>query len=386
MDLVDRFRTTFAHEEPDHVPSFVQGIMNGFIDQWMTAYEEEIEWEQVVLTPTKDVTVHCHLGFESSWCGFASPPVMVSEAARAACTAANEALTPAERAQGYRITQQGTLRRTVTLPNGNPHTWMVEGTLDTREKWETFHEGYAVGELPETAVDLYDESMEKALAHDHLLVPTTGLLMEPLIATVGILGIAKLTRKDPAFFRHVCDQIFAVSWKRMEGLCQTRAPIICVPDDCAFKGRPILKPEQYRQFIIPYLKRLVDAAHKAGKKIFLHSDGFIAPYYPYFVEIGLDGHQSLEPVAGMDLAHLKETYAGRFVLIGNVDSSRLLPYGSPEEVARVTRETIQAGAPGGGYVFSPCTDLTDACTLRNVEVMMETYRKNRDYPIARPPA
>ncbi|GAB4319352.1 MAG: hypothetical protein Kow0069_22830 [Promethearchaeota archaeon] len=381
MDLIERFLTTFDHEEPDRVPSFVQGVMPGFMDQWLAKYEESIEDEDVVLTPVKDVTLHVHLGFDSSWCGVAGPKVTVSEDARMACERANEALSPEQRVAGYHVTQAGTLRKTTILPNGRPHSWMVEGTLTTREAWESFYDGYHVGDPPANAVDLLDKSLEAALAKGHLLVPSVGLLVEALLASVGVLGIAKFSRRDPSFFRRVCATIAEVSVKKMKVVADSKAPLVVIPDDCAFKGRPIMSPHAYEEFVLPHLKEVVRIVHAAGKKVFLHSDGYVEPYYPLFDKAGLDGHQSLEPAAGMDLAALKEKWGDRFVLIGNLDCSRLLPLGSPGEVVAATRECLKVGAPGGGYVFSPCTDLTDACKLSNVEAMMAAFKKYGKYPV-----
>ncbi len=380
MDTLERFLTVFRHEEPDHVPTFVQGVMNLFTQQWLEKYEDGLSDEQVVLTAVKDVTLHCHLGFESSWCGISTPGQRWGERAEAACRKANEDLDPEMKAQGYSINQAGTLRRTTILPNGELHGWMVEGTLDTEEKWEAFYEDYYVTEINQVAVDAYDQAMPVALAHNHLLIPSTGLLMEPLIATVGVLGIGKFCRRNPKYFEEILDTLMQAPLKRIEALCQTQAPIIVMPDDCAYKGRPIMSPANYERFIIPRMQQMVDRAHQAGKKIFLHSDGFIEPYYPLFIKIGLDGHQSLEPAAGMDLKHCKETYGDDFVLIGNIDSSRLLPYGSTDEVVAATKQCLRDGAPGGGYVLSPCTDLTDSCTLANAEAMMAAWKKYGHYP------
>ncbi len=379
MNVIDRFLKTFAHEEPDHVPSFVQGIMEGFIEQWARKYDTDDADIEPILTPLKDCTVHVHLGFESSWCGFPGPSVTVSEIAKKACQRANERLPADQKALGYSIAQNGSLRRTTILPNGRPHGWQVEGTLNTRELWEDFYDGYAVGNMPANSADLFNQSLKEAVKHDFLVIPSTGLLSEPLIGSVGIGGMGRFARKDPAFFRQVLDTLMKPTYAKMAVMCESDAPLIIVPDDCAYKGRPIMSPAMYEAFILPHLKRMVDMAHRVGKKIFLHSDGFIEPYYPLFIKIGLDGHQSLEPAAGMDLKHLKQTYGDMLVLIGNMDCSRLLPYGTSAEVGAVAKKCLEDGKSGGGYVFSPCTDLTDSCTLENAETMMKVYKEYRVY-------
>src|SRR5271157_1553196 len=372
MDVLERFLTVFDHEEPDHVPSFVQGMMEGFIEQWARKYDTDEADFEPILTPVKDCTIHVRLGFESSWCGFPGANATVSEAAQDACRRANENLPAEQKAMGYHIDQNGSLRRATILATGRSHGWQVEGVLNTREKWEEFYDGYNVGEVQSNAADIYNQSLEIALRSDFLPIPSVGLLSEPLIGSVGIGGMGRFGRKDPAFFRKILDTIIQPSYAKMAAICESDAPLVIIPDDCAYKGRPIMSPAMYEEFILPYLKHMVDMGHKAGKKVFLHSDGFIEPYYPLFIKIGLDGHQSLEPAAGMDLAHLKEAFGNKLVLIGNIDSSRLLPFGTPEEVTAVVKKTIEDGKPGGGYVFS-------SCTLENVEVMMQTYKQCRDY-------
>ncbi|MBD3353660.1 MAG: hypothetical protein GF364_19405, partial [Candidatus Lokiarchaeota archaeon] len=97
---------------------------------------------------------------------------------------------------------------------------------------------------------------------------------------------------------------------------------------------------------------------------------------------GFHGVESLEPMAGMNLKHLKEKYGDKLCLIGNIDVSQLLPYGSREDVIKAVKKCIKDAAEGGGYILSPCTDLTDSCKLENVETMIAATKKYGKYPIA----
>ncbi|MFX0101793.1 MAG: uroporphyrinogen decarboxylase family protein, partial [Candidatus Hodarchaeota archaeon] len=235
------------------------------------------------------------------------------------------------------------------------------------------------GEIPDSAVDQVNEAYEMGLQNDFLIIPSTGLLMEPLIGSIGIDSFAKYARSN--FLEKICKTLMIVPYKRMDFLCKTDVPVIIIPDDCAYKGRPIMSPRMYKKFIIPHFGGMIKKAHAAGKLVVFHSDGVVEPYYNALIEVGLDAHQSLEPVAGNDLGAIKEKYKGRLSFIGNMDSSRLLPYGTKEQVIEATKKCLRDGAPDGGYMFSPCTDLTDSCKLENAEVMMETYKKYRNYPI-----
>ncbi len=46
-----------------------------------------------------------------------------------------------------------------------------------------------------------------------------------------------------------------------------------------------------------------------------HSCGFIDKLLPHMVEAGLNGIQGLEPAAGVDLAHLKETLGDKVAFL-----------------------------------------------------------------------
>ena len=220
-----------------------------------------------------------------------------------------------------------------------------------------------------------------SLKKPHLLIPTCGIIMEPMISMLDMGKMSYFARRKPQFFRKVIDFIMEPQLAKFKLMCESDAPILMTPDDCAYKGRPILSPAHYKEFIIPQMKKMIDMAHKAGKLQIFHSDGYVEPYYNDFIEIGLDAHQSLEPTANMDLATIKAKYGDKISLIGNMDCSILLPFGTPQEVIESTKQTLKAGMPNGGYMFSPCTDLTDSCKLKNVEAMMATWKKYNNYPV-----
>ncbi len=90
--------------------------------------------------------------------------------------------------------------------------------------------------------------------------------------------------------------------------------------------------------------------------------------------------ESLEPMAGMDLKSLKETYGDDLCLIGNIDVSQLLPFGSKEDVVNAVKECIM-DAGDDGYILSPCTDITNSCKVENVLTMISAAKKYGKYPL-----
>ena len=62
----------------------------------------------------------------------------------------------------------------------------------------------------------------------------------------------------------------------------------------------------------------------------------------------------------------------RLCIIGNINSSVTLPYGTPDEVAAEVREAIEIAAPGGGYILASDHSLHDGIPVENCLTMMRT--------------
>ena len=61
--------------------------------------------------------------------------------------------------------------------------------------------------------------------------------------------------------------------------------------------------------------------------------------------------------------------------------SELLPYGSTDQVVEAVKTCIRDAGNGGGYILSPCTDLTNSCKVENVLTMIQTAQKYGKYPL-----
>jgi uroporphyrinogen decarboxylase len=83
----------------------------------------------------------------------------------------------------------------------------------------------------------------------------------------------------------------------------------------------------------------------------------------------------------MDLAKVKAAHGDRICLIGNINASETLPYGSAEEIEREVIAALRIAAPGGGYVL--CSDHSLHCGIpvSNVMAMLDAARRYGRYPL-----
>lgn len=166
-----------------------------------------------------------------------------------------------------------------------------------------------------------------------------------------------------------------------ERMVKAGVDVVVLGDDYANNRAPLISPKHFREFILPGLKRAVDNAHAAGAYVVKHTDGNIMPIIDMIIETGIDAINPLEPVAGMDIRHIKQKYGDRVAIIGNIDCGRLLCHAPAEEVRQVTRETINVAAPGGGFCLSSSNSIHSSVNPENYYAMVETLRQYGDYPL-----
>jgi uroporphyrinogen decarboxylase len=148
-------------------------------------------------------------------------------------------------------------------------------------------------------------------------------------------------------------------------------------DYCLNSG-PFLRPEKFRQLVTPYLTRLIREQREMGFYVIKHTDGNIMPILDDLVGSGPHALHSIDPQAGVDLAEVKRLVGDRVALIGNVNSG-LLSSGSDAEVIASCRYALQAGMPGGGYIYSTSNCVYTGMPLSRYELMLDVWRREGWY-------
>ena len=153
---------------------------------------------------------------------------------------------------------------------------------------------------------------------------------------------------------------------------------IAVEGDLAGSTNLIMSPGDFKKYIKPYLIRIVEHAHKKGLMIIKHSDGNIWPILDDLVEAGFDGIHPIQPQC-MDIGEVKKHLGDRACIIGNIDCQELLPEGTPDEVDKVVKDTIEIAAPGGGYIISSSNSIHPGVRPENYIAMVEAVHKYGKY-------
>jgi uroporphyrinogen decarboxylase len=159
------------------------------------------------------------------------------------------------------------------------------------------------------------------------------------------------------------------------------ADFVFTGDDYSSGLAPFMSPETFRELLHPGLKRVVKGFHDCGLPVIKHTDGNVMPLMDMIVEAGFDCLDPIDPLGGMDMAHMKRAYGQSFALKGNVNCATTLVNGSAEEVVSETLGVIRAAAAGGGLIVSSSNSIHSSVAPLNYLAMLSTIKAYGRYPI-----
>jgi len=84
----------------------------------------------------------------------------------------------------------------------------------------------------------------------------------------------------------------------------------------------------------------------------------------------------------MDPRELKQEFGEKLSFWGGgVDTQRVLPFGTADEVRQNVRERFKIFGPRGGFVFNTLHNVQAGIPVENLLALYETVEECRNYPI-----
>lgn len=186
---------------------------------------------------------------------------------------------------------------------------------------------------------------------------------------------------NPRLVESIMDRVVELKmafWERALAKVGEYVDVVMEADDVAGQDRMLISPDTFRTVLKPRYARLFSSIkEKTRAKLFLHSCGAVREVLWDFVECGVD---ILNPVqksaSGMDLLELKREFGRDLVFWGGgVDTQRVFGAGTPGEVRDDVRRSIEALAPGGGFVFATVHNTQANVPPENFMAMWETLQE-----------
>lgn len=133
----------------------------------------------------------------------------------------------------------------------------------------------------------------------------------------------------------------------MEKWAQTDVDGLMMMDDWGSQRSLLINPTAWVAIFKPMYKDYIDIAHKYGKKMFMHSDGYTMQIIPHLIELGLDAFNT--QIFCMEIEQLSQ-FKGKITFWGEIDRQHLLPHGSIAEVEAAVERVYKALWHKGGCI------------------------------------
>jgi hypothetical protein len=145
-------------------------------------------------------------------------------------------------------------------------------------------------------------------------------------------------------------------------------------EDWGTQENLMISPALWREIFKPRYQSVFDAVHSAGWHVWLHSDGHINTIIEDFLGLDVDVLNLQQPlVNGID--EIGKRFAGRVCFESTCDIQKTLPFGSPDEIRKESRQLLDKWAtPKGGFILSVDENAVDLqFPKENVALMVETF-------------
>lgn len=217
-----------------------------------------------------------------------------------------------------------------------------------------------------------EATVEWARARDKFMIVGELSLFEPAQALRGMADLLADIVAEPERAIAIIDRLTEYSLATIGEFARYRPDGFRIIDDWGTQNQLMINPDIWRQLFKPRYKRLIDAVHNLGAKVYWHTDGYTLDIVPDFIELGVDLLHIQAPV--MDYETLASLTRRKICLLAEPDRQWLLPRGTPEQVDKEVEKIVRAFAvPEGGLIAHGAIE--PDVPIANVEALFRAFER-----------
>jgi uroporphyrinogen decarboxylase len=359
LTALERINTVLDGDVPDRVPTLCLGSDFKFMDLFMRSpyalTEEDLNFfDKAGLSPRFLHTQYLLAKF--------SPPSIYPNGLDAKVDLCWEIVDGIQPKKGEDpdtlLTANGQIFKFIINDEGTPSYWYTGPALNSKEKIKECWEHPEDFKVDKNRFKVLSKNRKKMKKFDIVVAQGFGGPFENCILGIGLSTFAKLARKEPEIIKKHLDFMWEnYQKKNMKYLLRTKPDIVMIGNDIGYNDGLQLPLKQWQGFFKPILRRYVNMIHDAEIKVILHCCGAIEELFPDFIELKIDGVESLQPTIN-NLDRYKKKYP-EITLLGTIDDTGLLVNGTPEEVRCDIQNKIKTLGKNGGYIPGPTNWLLD---------------------------
>lgn len=187
---------------------------------------------------------------------------------------------------------------------------------------------------------------------------------------MGELKLFYLYHDDPLLIKDICEHLCNLWIAMSEELTSSiDFDLACFWEDMSGKQGSLIGPKTFKEFMLPYYKRLISFLKSRGIGLFLvDTDGDVSELIPLFIQAGINVMYPFEQQAGNDLIEIRKKYP-KFRMLGGFDKNSI--YKGREKIERELEKMSYIISEGGYIPF--CDHLVPPnCSWENFKY----YRNN----------
>jgi uroporphyrinogen decarboxylase len=254
-----------------------------------------------------------------------------------------------EEDEGSRVIRDsaGVVQRESTRGSSIPH--FLEYPVKTREDWESFKERLQADDAGRYPQD-WGDVVTRLRRRDYPVTIGAGGFFGNLRNILGFELLMHTYYDDPAWI-HEMNEFFLTFWQRVmeRALREVEVDAATMWEDMAYRNGPLISPAMFREFMLPYYKRMTGFLRDHGVDIVIvDSDGDMTLLLELFVEGGVTAMLPFEARAGMNILKVRREFGERMAIIGGIDKHELA-----KDRAAIDRELLTKLPPllaTGGFV------------------------------------
>jgi uroporphyrinogen-III decarboxylase len=145
---------------------------------------------------------------------------------------------------------------------------------------------------------------------------------------------------------------------------------------------PLLPAPLFEEYVVRYTGPMVRKIKEHGGIVRIHSHGRIKNVADYFIQMGADATDPIEPPphGDVELKYMREKYGKQLVLFGNIEIADIEHMPS-DQFRKVVRKCVADGTSGEGRGFvltpssAPYGRTISELTFRNYQIMIEEVER-----------
>ena len=151
----------------------------------------------------------------------------------------------------------------------------------------------------------------------------------------------------PEKIRKTLERVHDFYCRLITAWCETEVDGVWFMDDWGSQKSLLIDPRLWAGMFKPLYRDYINIAHKHGKKIFMHSDGYTLDIIPHMIELGLDAINTQLFCIGVE--NLRQ-FKGKITFWGEIDRQYLLPFGSADEIREAVKKVRENLWERGGCI------------------------------------